>query len=75
MINAVRWVIDNAENIGADISKISLMGFSSGAALAQDAAMTPQLENKIFNVIPFSGLLSTFQTIKIVLEIVNIASI
>ena len=35
------------------------MGFSSGAALAQDAAMTPQLKNKIFNVIPFSGLLDT----------------
>ena len=55
VINAIQWVWDNADAIGADPTKITLMGQSSGAALAHDVAITPQMKGKLFNVIPLSG--------------------
>ena len=55
VINAVQWVIDNADRIGADPARITLMGQSSGAALAHDVALTPQMKGKLLNVIPLSG--------------------
>lgn len=34
------------------------MGQSSGAALAHDVAITPQMKGKLFNCIPLSGKVS-----------------
>jgi acetyl esterase/lipase len=40
---AVRWVVDNAESIGADPADLALVGHSAGAHLASAVAVDPDL--------------------------------
>ena len=63
MINIIEFLVQlkgeklylNFTFLKSQKSRITLMGQSSGAALAHDVALTPQMKGKLFNVIPLSG--------------------